>query len=125
MNDAQKKELMQTYFSPERMNYGIVRIHMDSCDFSTEMYEAMSDPQDTQLQSFSFARTEKYIMPMLADAQKAAGRPLELMLSPWSPPAFMKTNGQRTYGGSIKPEYRKMWADLYLPVYSGVYRQRI
>ena len=111
MNDAQKKELMQTYFSPERMNYGIVRIHMDSCDFSTEMYEAMSDPQDTQLQSFSFARTEKYIMPMLADAQKAAGRPLELMLSPWSPPAFMKTNGQRTYGGSIKPEYRKMWAD--------------
>ena len=48
---------------------------------------------------------------MLADAQKAAGRPLELMLSPWSPPAFMKTNGQRTYGGSIKPEYRKMWAD--------------
>ena len=102
---------MQTYFSPERMNYGIVRIHMDSCDFSTEMYEAMSDPQDTQLQSFSFARTEKYIMPMLADAQKAAGRPLELMLSPWSPPAFMKTNGQRTYGGSIKPEYRKMWAD--------------
>ena len=111
MNDAQKKELMQTIFSPERMNYGIVRIHMDSCDFSTEMYEAMSDPQDTQLQSFSFARTEKYIMPMLADAQKAAGRPLELMLSPWSPPAFMKTNGQRTYGGSIKPEYRKMWAD--------------
>lgn len=111
MDEKQKKELMHTYFSPERMNYKIVRIHMDSCDFSTEMYEAMSNPEDTELKTFSFERTEKYIMPMLVDAQKEAGEPLELMLSPWSPPAFMKTNGQRTYGGSIKPEYRQMWAN--------------
>ena len=111
MNEAQKKQLMETYFSPERMKYGLVRIHMDSCDFSTEMYEAMSDEKDTELRSFSFSRTEKYILPMLQDAQKAAGKPLKIMLSPWSPPAFMKTNGQRTFGGSLKPEYRKLWAD--------------
>lgn len=111
MNEEQKRQLMTTYFSPEKMNYGIVRIHMDSCDFSTEMYEAMSDAEDIEMKSFSFARTEKYILPMLEDAQKTAGKPLKLMLSPWSPPAFMKTNGQRTYGGSLKPEYRAMWAN--------------
>lgn len=111
MDEEQKKQLMTTYFSPERMKYGIVRIHMDSCDFSTEMYEAMSDANDIEMKSFSFARTEKYILPMLEDAQKTAGKPLKLMLSPWSPPAFMKTNGQRTYGGSLKPEYRAMWAN--------------
>ncbi len=110
MDEEQKKQLIEKYFSPQKMNYGIVRIHMDSCDFSTEMYEAMSDEKDTELVSFDFKRTEKYIIPMLEDAQKAAGKPLELMLSPWSPPAFMKTNGQRKYGGSLKPEYRKMWA---------------
>ena len=91
----------------------MVRIHMDSCDFSTEMYEAMGDSQDTELSTFSFDRTEKYIMPMLRDAQEAAGRPLELMLSPWSPPAFMKTNGSRVQGGSIRPEFRKC-GGLYL-----------
>ncbi len=111
MNEEQKRQLMTTYFSPEKMNYGIVRIHMDSCDFSTEMYEAMSDANDIEMKSFSFARTEKYILPMLEDAQKAAGKPLKLMLSPWSPPSFMKTNGQRNYGGSLKPEYRAMWAN--------------
>lgn len=111
MSEEQKKQLIHTYFSPERMKYGIVRIHMDSCDFSTEMYEALSDEEDTELKNFSFHRTEKYILPMLEDAQKAAGKPLELMLSPWSPPAFMKTNGQRVQGGSLKPEFRKMWAD--------------
>ena len=111
MDKAQKRKVIQTYFSPKQMRYGLVRIHMDSCDFSTEMYEAMSDPKDRELKSFSFARTEKYILPMLSDAQKAAGKPLKLMLSPWSPPAFMKTNGSRVNGGSLKPEYRDFWAD--------------
>lgn len=111
MSEEQKKQLMESYFSPEQMKYNIVRIHMDSCDFSTEMYEAMSDETDKELKSFSFERTEKYIMPMLEDAQKTAGQPLELMLSPWSPPAFMKTNGERKHGGSLKPEYQGMWAD--------------
>lgn len=111
MNEEQKHQLMETYFSPEQMKYGIVRIHMDSCDFSTEMYEAMSDPTDWEMKSFSFARTEKYILPMLIDAEKAAGKKLKLMLSPWSPPAFMKTNGERKNGGSLKPEYRSLWAE--------------
>lgn len=88
MSQKQKREIMETYFSPEQMQYDLVRVHMDSCDFSTEMYEAMSDPKDRELKSFSFARTERYILPMLADAQEAAGKPLKLMLSPWSPPAF-------------------------------------
>ena len=122
MTDAQKQTLLQTYFSPDQMKYGIVRIHMDSCDFSTEMYEAMSDPMDRQLKSFSFARTEKYIIPMLDAAQKVAGKPLKLMLSPWSPPSFMKTNGERKHGGSLKPEYRAFWAD-YLCRYIQEFRK--
>lgn len=110
MDPAQKQQVMETYFSPEKMKYRMVRIHMDSCDFSTDMYEAMSDGADTELLSFTMERTEKYIIPMLEDAQKAAGRKLEIMLSPWSPPAFMKTNGARKNGGSLKPEYYDMWA---------------
>lgn len=123
MNEAQKKELMDAYFSPERMGYRLVRIPMDSCDFSTELYEADSDPDDEKLEKFSFARTEKYILPMLADAQKAAGKPLELMLSPWSPPAYMKTNSQRLHGGKLKPEYRARWAE-YICRYIKAFQER-
>ncbi|MFR6591226.1 MAG: hypothetical protein ACLURV_15240 [Gallintestinimicrobium sp.] len=60
MKEEQKHQLMETYFSPEQMKYGIVRIHMDSCDFSTEMYEAMSDPSDRELKTFSFSRTNTF-----------------------------------------------------------------
>lgn len=112
MSEADKKALITTYFKEKEMGYRLVRIHVDSCDFSTEMYEAVADPNDRSLETFSFARTEKYIMPMLADAQRAAGGKLELMISPWSPPAFMKTNGSRTNGGHLKLEYAPMWADI-------------
>ena len=111
MDEEQKKQVMETYFSPEQMNYRLVRIHLDSCDFSLGTYEAMSDPEDTELKSFSFERTEKYIIPMLEDAQKAAGADLKLMLTPWSPPAFMKTNQKRAQGGRLKPECRALWAE--------------
>ena len=111
MNEEQKKQVVKTYFSKEEMNYRLVRIHMDSCDFCLDTYEAMSDPQDAELKSFTFERTEKYIIPMLEDIKKVVGNELKLMLSPWSPPAFMKSNGNRKDGGRLKPEYRGMWAE--------------
>ena len=111
MDQTQKEQLMQAYFTPERMNYQMVRLHLDSCDFSLGQYEAMSDPSDIAMDSFSMDRMEKYIFPMLRDAEKAAGHPLPLMLSPWSPPAFMKSTGIRIGGGKLLPEYRGFWAE--------------
>ncbi len=130
MNEEQKKQLLETYFSKENMNYQLVRIHLDSCDFCLDMYEAMSDPTDKELASFSFERTEQYIIPMLEDIRKIAGDDLKLMLTPWSPPAFMKTNGSRKKGGRLKPEYRQMWAEYicrYIKEFKerGFYVQRI
>lgn len=111
MNEEQKRQVVETYFSKDKMNYRLVRIHIDSCDFCLDTYEAMSDPQDAGFKSFTFERTEKYIIPMLEDIKKVAGDGLKLMLSPWSPPAFMKSNGNRKNGGRLKAEYRRMWAE--------------
>ena len=35
------------------------------------------------------------------------------MMAPWSPPPFMKTNGEMNHGGELKPEYRQLWADYF------------
>lgn len=123
MNEEQKEQLLTMYFSEENMNYNLVRIHMDSCDFSTHLYSAVTDEQDTDLSSFSFKDTEKYIIPLLDAAQKKAGNKLKIMLSPWSPPVFMKTNNNRKNGGSLKPEYRKLWAE-YLCKYIETFKNR-
>lgn len=123
MNEEQKKQVINTYFSEKKMNYRLIRIHLDSCDFCLDTYEAMSDPQDMGLKSFNFERTEKYILPMLEDIRKVTGENLKLMLTPWSPPAFMKTNGSRVQGGKLRPEYRQMWAE-YICRYIQEFRDR-
>ncbi len=111
MDKEDRKALLSSYFSSEHMNYRLGRMHIDSCDFSLEQYEAMSDENDTELVSFSLERTEKYIIPMVMDAQEELGRPIEMMITPWSPPAFMKTNGERSHGGKVKKGYEAFWAE--------------
>lgn len=116
MDASVRDKLLSNYYGPGQMNYRLGRVHADSCDFSVEQYEAMSDPEDRALESFSLERTRKHVIPMVKDAQKILGRPVELMLSPWSPPAFMKTNAQRSHGGKLKQGYEDFWAD-YLCCY--------
>lgn len=123
LNEEQKSEMVNQYFSTENMAYNQVRIPIDSCDFSLEHYEADSDPDDTEFQKFSFARVEKYILPLLDAAEKAYGGKLDIMLSPWSTPAYMKTTGERNHGGKLKPEYRKRWAE-YICRYIEEYKNR-
>lgn len=98
LDDAQKKALVEAYFSPERMNYQLVRIPIDSCDFSLSPYTG-------------FERPEQYILPMLRDAEAAHGGPLALLLSPWSPPVEWKTNDTRQFGGKLKPEHYGDYAE--------------
>ena len=123
MDEEQKKEMVQQYFGAGNMAYNQVRIPIDSCDFSLEHYEADSDKDDVEFRKFSFERVEKYILPLLDAAEKAYGKKLDIMLSPWSPPAYMKTTGERDHGGKLKPEYRMMWAE-YICRYIEEYRNR-
>lgn len=100
-----------------------VRIPIDSCDFSLAHYEADGEEADENFEHFSFERVEKYILPLLDAAEKAYGGKLDILLSPWSLPVYMKTNGERNNGGKLKPEYRKRWAE-YICRYIEEYRSR-
>lgn len=106
-----QEKISKLYFGEEGNCYHMVRSHIDSCDFSLGLYTAMDDPEDKKMNSFSLAREEQYIFPLLRSAQNASDMPLDIMLSPWSPPAFMKDNKSRTHGGKLKPEYREFWAE--------------
>lgn len=123
MKEAQKEEMLREYFGAERMAYRMVRIPIDSCDFSLGHYEAVENAQDSGFRDFQFERVEKSILPLLDDAQEIYGNSLEIMLTPWSPPAYMKSNGERNNGGELKPEYKKAWAD-YICRYIREYRNR-
>lgn len=123
MEKDQKEEMLQQYFSTENMKYSMVRIPIDSCDFSLGHYEAVQDAQDLSFKHFQLERVEKNIFPLLDSAQEVYGKELEIMLTPWSPPAYMKTNQDRNHGGKLKEEYKKIWAE-YICRYINEYRKR-
>jgi len=111
MSEEIYSDIIEDYFGEGGLSYSFCRTHIDSCDFSLDNYSAVSDPDDYDLKTFSLERDKKYIIPMIKRAQKTGERKINLVLSPWSPPAFMKTNNQKNKGGKLKTEYRQLWAE--------------
>ena len=123
LSEGNKQKALELYFSEVGNGYHLMRSHIDSCDFSLGLYCALSDSKDTRMEALSLDREEEYIFPLMRAAREAAKGEFDLMLSPWSPPAFMKTNGERTRGGKLKPEYRGHWAE-YICRYIQEYEKR-
>ncbi|MBQ7614266.1 MAG: glucosylceramidase [Butyrivibrio sp.] len=107
------KRLISDIFGEGGLRYNTGRIHMNSCDFALGNYTYI-DEGDESLSSFNIEHDEKEIIPMIKAAEKELGKPLVLLMAPWSPPPFMKTNGEMNHGGKLKPEYRDLWASYYV-----------
>jgi glucosylceramidase len=109
-----RKEVITAYYSAEKGNgYTLARTHMNSCDFSLENW-ACVEQADESLESFSMERTDKYITPLIREAQDCMGGNLRLLVSPWSPPAWMKDNGEMNHGGKLFKKYYPLWAAYFI-----------
>ena len=108
-----QEKLLEAYYNKEKgIGYSLTRTTIHSCDFSSESYTYIEDG-DKELNTFNIDHDRQYRIPMIKRAIKAAGGELLLYVSPWSPPAFMKTNGSMLQGGKLLPEYRQSWANYY------------
>lgn len=149
MNETDKKQFLEDHFGKDGQHYRFIRMHMDSCDYSLEEYQAVVDPiADPELTTFSIERDRTYMIPLLKDAMAMTVEPFSVLLSPWSPPKQWKTpparpkndasvygagfdlsaftpeidynTPSRCHGGSLKKEYYRSWA-LYLAKYVQAY----
>ena len=122
-SDPFVKAMVSKYFSPEGLNYNWTRIHMNSSDFSLGNYSYVTHG-DTTLASFSIAREEVYVLPVLQTIL-AMQPQLKILVSPWSPPGWMKDNGQMNHGGSLLPQYASTWAQYYVKFIQALQRKKI
>lgn len=113
MSSKRKQEIQKAYFSEKGLNYNLGRLHMNSCDFALGNYTYIEEGDD-KLESFDISHDTEEIIPFINEAQKNAANQMEFLMSPWSPPAFMKTNNDMNHGGTLKREYYKAWADYYV-----------
>ena len=107
-----QEEFLKAYYSVEGIGYSLLRTPIHSCDFSSESYTYIEE-NDAELKTFSIAQDLTYKIPMIKRAIDEAGGSLLTYASPWSPPAFMKSNNSMLQGGSLLPEYYDAWALYY------------
>ena len=81
---------------------------MNSCDFSLASYNFDPVPGDYALKNFNISHDENYLLKLITAAQKITQQnqeyyrkyPLKIFGTPWSPPPWMKTNGQMDGSGT-------------------------
>lgn len=108
-----QQELLKAYFDKtDGIGYTVARTNINSCDFSSDMYTYVQDG-DKELASFNIDHDKKFKIPFIKEAMAATGNSLNLFVSPWSPPAWMKDNNDMLQGGHLKPEFYASWANYF------------
>ena len=108
-----QQELLLAYYDKEKgIGYSLARTNIHSCDFSSDSYTYIAEG-DTDLKTFSIDHDKQFKIPFIKKVMAAAGGKLTLFASPWSPPAFMKTNNDILHGGKLKKEFYQPWANYF------------
>ena len=109
LNNLNKEKYLKSYFSKEGLNYNLLRYPLGSCDFSTHNYHYL-DKDDINTLSVVCDKDRIDMYKQISRYQKD----LVVFASPWSPPAFMKTNGEMNHGGKLKEEYYDLYSKMLL-----------
>ena len=110
--EGRRAELLRMLFAKDGANLNIGRLHVGASDYSTKVYTLDDGVADPELKRFSIDPDREWILPAVKAALQV--RPdLFLFSSPWSPPAWMKTNGS-LYGGWMRTKWLPVFADYYV-----------
>jgi glucosylceramidase len=117
MSPAARARLLKELFATEGSGLGIsyLRVSIGASDLDDHPFSYDDRPPgraDPELKRFSLAPDRAALLPVLKQIL-AIAPDLKIMGSPWSPPAWMKTNGKTT-GGSLRPEFYSTYANYFV-----------
>lgn len=113
LSKEKQQEFLTAYYDTQKgIGYSLLRTTIHSSDFSSGSYTYIEEG-DKDLKTFSIAHDKQFRIPMIKQATQVAGGKIATYVSPWSPPAFMKSNKQMLKGGTLLPDYYQAWANYY------------
>lgn len=119
-----RNALLQELFGAEGLAVSYLRISIGASDLDPEPFsynDLAEGQQDPELKQFSIKRDEKYLIPVLKQIL-AINPKIKLLGSPWSPPAWMKSNNS-TIGGELLEQHFGSYA-LYFVKYIQAMQQQ-
>lgn len=116
LNASDSQTLLEKLFHPDKgIGISFVRLSMGASDFSLSDFTYNDRPagqSDFQLQHFSLSQDTLDVIPVMQKAKNIAPH-LFIMGSPWSPPAWMKTNNSLK-GGKLRQDCYSVYADYFV-----------
>ena len=117
MNASNRATLLKELFDTIGNSIGIsyLRISIGASDLDDYVFSYNDLPAgqtDINQDKFSIAEDRKFLIPVLKEIL-TINPSIKIMGSPWSPPAWMKTNDS-TKGGSLRPEYFDSYAKYFV-----------
>jgi glucosylceramidase len=122
--DAQRsKVLLQELFGAGNRDISVsyLRISIGSSDMNDHAFtydDLKPGETDVKLEKFDFGPDKTSVIPVLKEIL-AINPKIKILGSPWSAPAWMKTNGDLK-GGSLKPEYYDTYAQYFVKFIVGM-----
>ncbi len=110
MSTGPKNTLLHQIFDTTKKAIGVsyLRLSIGSSDLNEKVFSYDDVPNDTLLIHFDLAEDKTDVIPVIKEIL-AINSNIKILGSPWSPPAWMKTNND-TRGGRLKPEYYEVYA---------------
>ncbi len=101
--EDERDDVMKALFDPEQgAKFNICRVPIGASDYAISRYSLNETEGDTQMNDFSIERDKEYLLPYIMAAM--SHKPgLKVWGSCWTPPTWMKTNGDYD-GGSMKAD---------------------
>lgn len=119
LSESKQDEVLRDLFDPETgIGISFIRLTIGASDFSLSDYtynDLGSGQSDSQVTGFDISREDEHLIPVLQKIL-AINPELNIMATPWSPPAWMKTNESLDNGGRLKGIFQDSYA-LYLVKY--------
>ena len=119
LSNKTEANLIHSYYGSLGIEYNIGRVPIASCDYSTRNYTYLDTPNDFNLSTFSLAEEDvEFKIPVLQIIFEISKRPISLYASPWTAPAWMKSNDDEIGRGWLKgkagDKYHKTWAQYFV-----------
>ena len=110
MDAATQARFLDLCFGGDGNGYTLCRLSVQSCDFSL-VPRAYMAKRDTSLAGFSIDDDWAYVLPLVKAAQ-SVNPAIQFMGTPWSPPAWAKTNRTMKFGGRLRRDAYDIWARM-------------
>ena len=110
MSSGARNNFLHQIFDTTGKSIGVsyLRLSIGSSDLNEKVFSYDDVAGDTSLAHFDLAEDKTDVIPVMKEIFKINPH-INILGSPWSPPAWMKTNND-TRGGRLKPKYNEAYA---------------